>query len=158
MRPGLRGRDSPCPEGSRSKVGTIVEYNPHKRSVNAYPRWIISPPFPSLCCTLGMEQIGKQMEEDGWPFFHKRCPVCGYTLRHFLPVSGELASRWRERADKPWESRWGVFRRSGLEGQVWARRPPGERRRRVPVAKRARRGRESPMGHQTESVVTRINR
>jgi len=37
-----------------------------------------------------MEQVGKVEEEKGWPFFYKRCRVCGYTIRHFLSRSPEL--------------------------------------------------------------------
>lgn len=121
-------------------MATIVEYNPNSNAANAYPRRIISPPFASPCCMSEMKQVGKLMKEDGWSFFYKRCGVCGYTVRHIFSVGGELESRSPKRADKLRKSRWGVFGRWGPGSQVWGRRPPGERHRGGPVAKRARRG------------------
>lgn len=64
-------------------MATIVEYSTHKRAINAYPRKIISPPFPSRCCPSSTEPVGKVQEEQGWPFVYYRCKVCGFTVRHF---------------------------------------------------------------------------
>lgn len=62
---------------------TIVEYSTHKRVVNAYPRRIVSAPFPSRCCTSATVQVGEVQEERGWPFVYHRCAVCGFTVRRF---------------------------------------------------------------------------
>jgi len=66
-------------------MATIVEYNALKAPLNAYPIRIVSPPAPSPCCLTHMEQVGSLQEEDGWQFYYKRCPVCGFTVRYFLP-------------------------------------------------------------------------
>jgi len=64
---------------------TIVEYDAKRRPCNRYPKKIISPPFPSHCCLTRMRRIGEvQVEEGGLPFFYKRCPRCGYTVREFF--------------------------------------------------------------------------
>jgi len=62
---------------------TIVEYSTHKRALNAYPRRIVSPPFPSRCCSSLRTQVGEVQEERGWPFVYHRCAVCGFTVRRF---------------------------------------------------------------------------
>lgn len=82
-------------------MASIVEYTSHKRPLNAYPERIISPPSPSLCCQTQMERVGTQEEENGWPFFYKRCRDCGYTVRHFLPMNPELFQAYvREQASR----------------------------------------------------------
>jgi len=68
---------------------TIVEYNGGKAPLNAYPIRIVSPPTPSPCCLIQMEQVGDHGEEDGWQFYYKRCWLCGFTVRYFLPRSWE---------------------------------------------------------------------
>lgn len=71
-------------------MASIVEYSCQRRPVNAYPKRIVSPISPGPCCATRMEQVGEVEEERGWPFFYKRCRVCGYTIRHFLSRSPEL--------------------------------------------------------------------
>lgn len=69
------------------EMATIVEYCDTKRPVNIYPRRIISPGHPKPCCVARMVQVGGlQQDERGRPFSYRRCEVCGFTLRHFLPV------------------------------------------------------------------------
>ena len=64
---------------------TIVRYDPECRPEDRYPREIISPANRSPCCSERMERIGKmQVGEAGWPFFYKRCQICGYAVREFL--------------------------------------------------------------------------
>lgn len=66
---------------------TIVEYTISKKPVNAYPKRIISPSRSSNCCADHMVQVGEVQEDGrGFPFHYRRCNVCGFTLRHFLPV------------------------------------------------------------------------
>ncbi|MFQ5804047.1 MAG: hypothetical protein ACE5JQ_14230 [Candidatus Methylomirabilales bacterium] len=68
-------------------MATIVEYTSSKQSLNAYPKRIISPFRPSSCCSGHMVQVGEvQEDERGSHFCYRRCQVCGFTLRHFLPV------------------------------------------------------------------------
>jgi hypothetical protein len=52
---------------------------------------------------------GMQRGEGGWPYFYKRCQVCGYTVREF-PGYGELAQLVLRR---------GRERREGLKGVAW---------------------------------------
>lgn len=66
---------------------TIVEYTTAKRPLNAYPARIISPPAPRACCQGGMVPISEVHVEGEWKFFYLRCPSCGFTVRHFLPVA-----------------------------------------------------------------------
>jgi len=70
----------------REETKTIVEYTTKKAACNAYPKRIISPPSPSPCCAIQMEQIGTIQRGDVWPYFYKRCRGCGFTVRHFFPV------------------------------------------------------------------------
>lgn len=89
---------------------TIVRYDPHGQPKNRYPREIISPPSPSACCIRQMKRTGgMQRGEGGWPYFYKRCQVCGYTVREF-PGYGELAQLVLRR---------GRERREGLKGVAW---------------------------------------
>lgn len=62
---------------------TIVEYSTHKRALNAYPRRIVSSPFPNRCCASATSPVGEVQEEQGWPFVYHRCAVCGFTVRRF---------------------------------------------------------------------------
>lgn len=70
----------------RKETRTIVKYTTEKAARNAYPRRIISPPSPSPCCATQMEQVGQIQRGDRWPYFYKRCRICGFTVRHILPV------------------------------------------------------------------------
>lgn len=64
---------------------TIVRYDPDTKPKDRYPREIVSPPSPSACCLEEMKRTGKmERGEWGWPYFYKRCQVCGYTVREFL--------------------------------------------------------------------------
>lgn len=64
---------------------TIVRYDPHSEAKDRYPREIISPPSPGACCLREMKRTGKmEPGEGGWPYFYKRCQICGYTVREFL--------------------------------------------------------------------------
>lgn len=62
-------------------MATIVEYTDKKKPINAYPKWIISPLAPGLCCFSRMEPIGGEQREEGWSFIYKRCKKCGFTVR-----------------------------------------------------------------------------
>lgn len=69
------------------EMGTIVEYSAEEQPHSAYPDRIVSPPLPARCCVAKMERVGKIEWEDGFPYYYRRCRVCGYTVRHFLPVN-----------------------------------------------------------------------
>ena len=76
-------------------MATIVEYTSQKRTLNAYPRRIISSPFPSRCCPSATAQVGEVQEEQGWPFVYRRCAVCGFTVRRFASRT-ELLEEMRD--------------------------------------------------------------
>jgi hypothetical protein len=82
---------------------TIVRYDPKCRPEDRYPKEIISPPNPSSCCTGRMERIGRmQTGEAGWPFFYKRCQICGYAVRQFLgyeELTGYFLKKHRRRRE-----------------------------------------------------------
>lgn len=71
----------------RQAAASIVEYSGRGGTLNAYPDRIISPPNPSECCALSMEQVGDVQEDGSWLFVYKRCRSCGYTVRHFLMMT-----------------------------------------------------------------------
>ena len=94
----------------RAVLMTIVRYDPTGQPNNRYPREIISPPSPSVCCRREMRRMGKMKRgEGGWPYFYKRCQVCGYTVREFVGYT-ELAQHVSKR---------GRGRREGLRGGAW---------------------------------------
>ncbi len=68
-------------------MATIVEYTLSKSPLNAYPRRIISPPFPSPCCAEAMVLVGKREEDGPWRYQYKRCRVCGFTVRVFPNIN-----------------------------------------------------------------------
>lgn len=65
---------------------TIVEYTDEKAPINEYPRRIVSPTRGKSCCARNMEQIGGIKGEERRDYFYRRCRVCGYTVRHFIPT------------------------------------------------------------------------
>lgn len=108
---------------------TIVRYDPEGRPEDRYPKEIISPSNPSPCCIERMERIGKmQVGEAGWPFFYKRCQICGYTVREFLGYE-ELAKFFLKRHRGRRRSLNGLTWRSWIRqvfGQEKRRATPGE--------------------------------
>ncbi len=77
-------------------TATIVEYHERRGTLNAYPDRIISPPHPSECCSLRMEQVGDVEEDGSWLFVYKRCRTCGYTVRRFLMMSPKAMGAMRD--------------------------------------------------------------
>jgi len=68
-------------------MATIVNYNAREIPHNGYPELIVSPPFPAPCCVSQMEQVGETEWEKGFSYHYRRCPMCGYAVRHFLPLN-----------------------------------------------------------------------
>ena len=67
-----------------------------------------------------MERIGEMRPgEGGWPFFYKRCRVCGYTVREFLGFA-ELGQLLLKRHRGHRKSLKGLTWRSWLK-QVFAK-------------------------------------
>lgn len=78
-------------------MATIVEYNSQRKAINAYPAKIVSPPFPSACCSVSSVQVGGVQDEHAWPFVYHRCAICGFTVRRLAPREELLEARraWR---------------------------------------------------------------
>ena len=66
---------------------SIIEFRNDVLPVNDYPRRIVSPTAPSVCCTVGMERIGDPETDETGQFYYKRCSVCGYSVRSFFAPS-----------------------------------------------------------------------
>ena len=108
-------------------MATIVEYRDQATPVNEYPLRIVSPSRASACCIKHMEAVGPGRIEGVWRYVYKRCPVCGYTVRHVYGIShAGLAERWAREC--PDLSHWRVRlrRRQELPAQD---RPAQARRR-----------------------------
>lgn len=84
-------------------MATIVKYSAEQQPYNAYPKRIVSPPSPGPCCVKHMERVGKIEWEKGFPYYYRRCRVCGFTVKHLLPVEpvevdlGRLLEMFQER-------------------------------------------------------------
>lgn len=76
-------------------MATIVHYRERKAAVNGYPERIVSPFYPSECCSMSMEQVGEVEEDGNWLYIYKGCPACGYTVRHFLMMSPQALQNMR---------------------------------------------------------------
>ena len=80
-------------------MATIVEYTDKKKPTNAFPKWIISPLGPGICCYSEMEQIGGEQREEGWSFIYKRCKKCGFTVRHVIARDPQVIIKKGSRFD-----------------------------------------------------------
>lgn len=82
---------------------TIVEYTDVKPALDAYPKHIISPSIGNACCAQNMVQIGGVEREEQRAYFYRRCPVCGFTVRHFLsapPPDSPGGGSWEDETSK----------------------------------------------------------
>lgn len=87
----LRRMGKSRPWGSRSEIKSIIVYTTEEKPKNLYPRRIISPPLPSVCCTdANRERLGKVFEELGRHYYYKRCKVCGHTVKYYFNLESEF--------------------------------------------------------------------
>jgi len=64
MGSGRKGRDLDRSVNQRERpVATIVEYSRQKKTINAYPARIISPPVPGDCCSSLAIRVGEVQDE-----------------------------------------------------------------------------------------------
>jgi hypothetical protein len=70
-------------------VKAIVEYTTERNPANLYPEKIISPPRPSACCAVEMEQVGEGAL--GWGLALRVQAVWGLRL-HRTPGLPRLGS------------------------------------------------------------------
>ena len=85
--------------GAKGDMATIVEYTDKKKPTNAFPKWIISPLGPGICCYSEMEQIGGEQREEGWSFIYKCCKKCGFTVRHVIARDPQVIIKKGSRFD-----------------------------------------------------------
>ncbi len=65
-------------------MATIVRYTDQEPSTNRYPDRIVSPPQPSACCFIDMEEVGTAQRDGRWMFQYRRCRKCGFAVRVIL--------------------------------------------------------------------------
>jgi hypothetical protein len=80
----IQGADSQGYDARQPCCATIVRYTDREPARNEYPWRIVSPSRPGPCCVNQMQPIGKVQEEGLGLFQYKRCPKCGFAVRHFL--------------------------------------------------------------------------
>jgi len=67
---------------------TIIRYSTDQKPQNNFPKEIVSPPFPSKCCTEKNREIqGLPEEIEGFNFHYKVCSECGHAVKFFSPAN-----------------------------------------------------------------------
>ena len=65
----------------------IIRYSSDDRPRNDYPKRIVSPPYPSECCTDDNRfVVGNVREVEGFKFCYKICEECGHAVKYFFPA------------------------------------------------------------------------
>lgn len=78
-------------QGERPKIKSIIIYTSEQKPKNLYPRKIISPPFPSKCCTnANRMRVGKIYEELSRHYYYKVCKVCGHAVKYYFNKETEF--------------------------------------------------------------------
>ncbi|MFQ5456914.1 MAG: hypothetical protein ACE5FC_00465 [Myxococcota bacterium] len=75
----------------RPEIKSIIVYTTDQKPKNLYPRKIISPPFPSKCCTnKNRVRVGKIYEELGRNYYYKVCKSCGHAVKYYFNKETEF--------------------------------------------------------------------
>ncbi len=78
-------------QGERPKIKSIITYTSEQKPKNLYPRKIISPPFPSKCCTnANRMRVGKIYEELSRHYYYKVCKACGHAVKYYFNKETEF--------------------------------------------------------------------
>ena len=78
-------------QGDRPKIKSIIIYTSDQKPKNLYPRKIISPPFPSKCCTNANRlRVGKIYEELSRHYYYKVCKACGHAVKYYFNKETEF--------------------------------------------------------------------
>lgn len=78
-------------QGERPKIKSIIIYTSEQKPKNLYPRKIISPPFPSKCCTnANRMRVGKIYEELSRHYYYKVCKACGHAVKYYFNKETEF--------------------------------------------------------------------
>jgi hypothetical protein len=65
----------------------IIVYSTSEKPKNDYPKRIVSPPYPSKCCTEeNREVVGSTKEIEGFKFCYKICQRCGHAVKYYFPA------------------------------------------------------------------------
>jgi len=72
---------------ARRVIRNIIRYTEEEPPRNEYPKRIVSPPNPSLCCTdENRVMVGNVREVDGFKFCYKICDTCGHAVKYYFPA------------------------------------------------------------------------
>ena len=78
-------------QGEAPKIKSIITYTSEQKPKNLYPRKIISPPFPSKCCTnANRMRVGKIYEELSRHYYYKVCKACGHAVKYYFNKETEF--------------------------------------------------------------------
>jgi hypothetical protein len=65
----------------------IIKYTDEEGPRNEYPKRIVSPTVPRICCTdENRETVGNTRVIEGFKFCYKICRTCGHAVRYFYPA------------------------------------------------------------------------
>lgn len=65
----------------------IISYSTEEKPRNDYPKKIVSPPYPSPCCTDDNRiVVGNVREVEGFKFCYKICEECGHAVKYYFPA------------------------------------------------------------------------
>ena len=75
----------------------IIRYTDDEKPRNDYPRRIISPVYPSSCCSEdNRETVGNMREVDGFKFCYKICTECGHAVKYYFPAVESTSTAVKE--------------------------------------------------------------
>jgi len=78
-------------QGELPKTKSIITYTSEQKPKNLYPRKIISPPYPSKCCTnANRMRVGKIYEELSRHYYYKVCKACGHAVKYYFNKETEF--------------------------------------------------------------------
>ncbi len=72
---------------SRRLPKNIISYSTELKPRNDYPKKIVSPPYPSSCCTDDNRiVVGNVREVEGFKFCYTICEECGHAVKYYFPA------------------------------------------------------------------------
>lgn len=78
-------------------VRNIIRYTDDEKPSNEYPKRIVSPPRPSVCCVEENRiMVGRVQELEGFKFCYKICKDCGHAVKFFYPAVESTSTAVRE--------------------------------------------------------------
>ena len=84
-------------ERSHRLTKNIIHYSADEKPKNDYPKKIVSPPYPSECCTQDNRlTVGNIREVEGFKFCYKICDECGHAVKYFFPATESTSQAVKE--------------------------------------------------------------